>query len=133
MRSSLCVSSFQLTPPIQRATRDVFHRCVSWHISTHAPYTEGDFVSKLQKVVSMVHFNSRPLYRGRLVTVKRKSYISLFQLTPPIQRATGIFINADCGGKISTHAPYTEGDMERCSLINGESYFNSRPLYRGRL
>ncbi len=60
---------------------------MSLHISTHAPYTEGDGL-KLPLAVT----------------------VSLFQLTPPIQRATQTF----------------------SKLIVSHLYFNSRPLYRGR-
>ena len=35
----------------------------------------------------------------------------LFQLTPPIQRATQDFLSCFSFLKISTHAPYTEGDV----------------------
>ena len=56
-------------------------------ISTHAPYTEGD--DNLRGPYAFAsHFNSRPLYRGRL----KNGFSS------PVD----IFI--------STHAPYTEGD-----------------------
>ena len=36
----------------------------------------------------------------------------IFQLTPPIQRATGIAITPRVPKAISTHAPYTEGDSQ---------------------
>ena len=57
------------------------------YISTHAPYTEGDSAGQTSS-----------------------DQASVFQLTPPIQRATQ-FVGVDtCAVCISTHAPYTEGD-----------------------
>ena len=35
-------NAFQLTPPIQRATQNTTATIRAKHISTHAPYTEGD-------------------------------------------------------------------------------------------
>ena len=57
--------TFQLTPPIQRATQNTTATIRAKHISTHAPYTEGDRAQ-------IFHIYIPPL----------------FQLTPPIQRAT---------------------------------------------
>ena len=124
-------------------------------ISTHAPYTEGD-ERGLRGFMQNAYFNSRPLYRGRLGRFKHivrnvaisthapytegdigntqiryavklfqltppiqratPTYIApianvLFQLTPPIQRATHVQIPAAVYIAISTHAPYTEGDI----------------------
>ena len=79
---------FQLTPPIQRATRtiDAINRDIQ-SISTHAPYTEGDQPSTVPPIWQMA-----------------------FQLTPPIQRATYLALVVVPVVVISTHAPYTEGD-----------------------
>ena len=46
-----------------------------------------------------------------------------FQLTPPIQRATTSCRRVANGSKISTHAPYTEGDflVSRYDTVTGIS------------
>ena len=59
--------------------------------------------------------------------------LRLFQLTPPIQRATNPVSNNTQWRTISTHAPYTEGDQALLQTQITYKYFNSRPLYRGRL
>ena len=56
----------------------------------------------------------------------------LFQLTPPIQRATTNVDFITLGVDISTHAPYTEGDARFSFVLFVSQNFNSRPLYRGR-
>ena len=76
---------FQLTPPIQRATKGIDGLPTSLDISTHAPYT---VINIYLLIKWRIYFNSRPLYRGRLSPVSRFSSVKLFQLTPPIQRAT---------------------------------------------
>ena len=102
------------------------------YISTHAPYTEGDFCRHSCQH-ECVHFNSRPLYRGRPLHHVSSWYFFLFQLTPPIQRATNNTLVVQNGDNISTHAPYTEGDLGQRISAAASVYFNSRPLYRGRL
>ena len=100
---------FQLTPPIQRATRNQLVDCVGKSISTHAPYTEGDcahwqkhYLLRISthapytegdadghiQIAKFNHFNSRPLYRGRHRLPLISALTCIFQLTPPIQRAT---------------------------------------------
>ena len=59
--------TFQLTPPIQRATKKAAKGTQITDISTHAPYTEGDYFYIKHYVIDQ-----------------------LFQLTPPIQRATEV-------------------------------------------
>ena len=124
-------ATFQLTPPIQRAT----------------PLT---IVSPICKP----YFNSRPLYRGRLndtLSSKQNQIISthapytegdvdsceshygisIFQLTPPIQRATCVLPYRSPSLHISTHAPYTEGDepMNR-KLLKSLKFQLTPPIQR---
>ena len=101
---------FQLTPPIQRATINHTTGEQREYISTHAPYTEGDTTLRLSTNISP-YFNSRPLYRGRLIRQLDYMITLIFQLTPPIQRATIVPPDLKNSPYISTHAPYTEGDF----------------------
>ena len=79
-------------------------------ISTHAPYTEGDILQKMSRARSMGFQLTPPIQRATIFN-DNKNLLSKFQLTPPIQRATQI--------------------SSITSTIT--VYFNSRPLYRGRL
>ena len=67
------------------------------------------------------YFNSRPLYRGRRLTSLPVVETKIFQLTPPIQRATVKEVSGTPAWySISTHAPYTEGDsreVESCNIL----------------
>ena len=145
------------------------------HISTHAPYTEGDlrfalsfsqsayfnsrplyrgrqpcsffpFVNKIFQLTPpiqratvincncsrfCVYFNSRPLYRGRHWNDTNSMQDKLFQLTPPIQRATIAMSNGVLLDLISTHAPYTEGDLERHQLDAGQIISTHAPYTEG--
>ena len=133
-------ATFQLTPPIQRATpltivspickpyfnsrplyrgrlNDTLSSKQNQIISTHAPYTEGDPKYMDRDCASMyfnsrplyrgrqnikaffhgfIYFNSRPLYRGRLAFCLIVLPVCIFQLTPPIQRATAMFLLPLC-------------------------------------
>ena len=79
-------------------------------ISTHAPYTEGDRISSGVIAGNPAFQLTPPIQRATNLFGKAITKC-LFQLTPPIQRATlGITQNGYRKG-ISTHAPYTEGDL----------------------
>ena len=100
---------FQLTPPIQRATSFGFAVVYRYLFQLTPPIQRAtDFDVFIQIIIK--HFNSRPLYRGRLNSKGKFFSAPVFQLTPPIQRAT----------------PFR---LCKCSFL---LYFNSRPLYRGR-
>ena len=51
----------------------------------------------------------------------------LFQLTPPIQRATAIVSSELNSLAISTHAPYTEGDRNNNFFITTNNRFQLTP------
>ena len=51
----------------------------------------------------------------------------LFQLTPPIQRATDVYDPDDTKLEISTHAPYTEGDKIAFIDASNECKFQLTP------
>ena len=105
---SSCLSTFQLTPPIQRAT------------GRYAK-TQCSYIFQL----------TPPIQRATRKRSRMRGY-QPFQLTPPIQRATDTTLDHIAFLIISTHAPYTEGDDDLPTTIHKVKYFNSRPLYRGR-
>ena len=108
--STVCAAiTFQLTPPIQRATHCMTYSAeINQHFNSR-PLYRGRLMHKMHNM-ALTNFNSRPLYRGRRDATKTANGNFRFQLTPPIQRATnGKRINY-WGYFISTHAPYTEGD-----------------------
>ena len=78
-------------------------------ISTHAPYTEGDAIG-IGELFSVNISTHAPYTEGDLQRKARRSGSSVFQLTPPIQRATQEKHEQYLAKQISTHAPYTEGD-----------------------
>ena len=122
---------FQLTPPIQRATwgREYLQRHL--YISTHAPYTEGDYIGDAVDLTEDISTHA-PYTEGDVnwkIPILSKDG---FQLTPPIQRATFAPSSSPPKSCISTHAPYTEGDLAPPYVNTKPQYFNSRPLYRGR-
>ena len=112
------------------------------------PYTEGDLLLAENQSCRAYfnsrplyrgrrkrqYFNSRPLYRGRHTASTIDCHKSLFQLTPPIQRATLMSINYNTIGNISTHAPYTEGDdrAEAC-IRKWQSFQLTPPIQRATL
>ena len=123
-------------------------------ISTHAPYTEGD-ERGLRGFMQNAYFNSRPLYRGRLGRFKHivrnvaisthapytegdigntqiRYAVKLFQLTPPIQRATPTYIAPIANVLFQLTPPIQRATVRRCKNNRRVDYFNSRPLYRGR-
>ena len=99
-------------------------------ISTHAPYTEGDLAALLTEISGLFQLTP-PIQRATKADLET-AIISIFQLTPPIQRATKSRDSMELADDISTHAPYTEGDVKLVLVRRCLSYFNSRPLYRGR-
>ena len=100
-------------------------------ISTHAPYTEGDIGNTQIRYAVKLFQLTPPIQRATPTYIAPIANV-LFQLTPPIQRATHVQIPAAVYIAISTHAPYTEGDSGSCNGTCQKCYFNSRPLYRGR-
>ena len=100
-------------------------------ISTHAPYTEGDSKMTADDYQQILFQLTPPIQRATGIPLESIAY-EIFQLTPPIQRATDSIQRQPKGDSISTHAPYTEGDCTASFLSRLSVYFNSRPLYRGR-
>ena len=87
-------------------------RPVGQTISTHAPYTEGDwFKTETERALEIS--THAPYTEGDIKARKTQVHKDIFQLTPPIQRATISFRPVQFQNiHISTHAPYTEGDFE---------------------
>ena len=104
----------------------------SKYISTHAPYTEGDFEKVVTGNTTFQYFNSRPLYRGRLIRCRYHCRRKQFQLTPPIQRATNRTIRQSLCNVNFNSRPLYRGRHTELLLLRYHQYFNSRPLYRGR-
>ena len=57
-------------------------------ISTHAPYTEGDPFIKLNKGEINNISTHAPYTEGDTTDYRNSHLLRIFQLTPPIQRAT---------------------------------------------
>ena len=88
----------------------VMNRTFMLVISTHAPYTEGD-ARDPDAILDLTISTHAPYTEGDIYEFDKTLVEELFQLTPPIQRATFTF----------------------CVIRVTFWYFNSRPLYRGRL
>ena len=73
------------------------------------------------------HFNPRPSYEGRLMSVLMSLLATLFQSTPLIRGATERLVVARAVVRISIHAPHTRGDRPWARY-----HFNPRPSYEGR-
>ena len=99
-------------------------------ISTHAPYTEGDYGRSYALVYQDISTHA-PYTEGDKKAAKGTQITDISTHAPYTE---GDWIVDDRCVKtiISTHAPYTEGDLLRLLLTAFLRYFNSRPLYRGR-
>ena len=129
--STVSQTVFQLTPPIQRATRQKESLGHPPLISTHAPYTEGDHRDKQSRTSAKIISTHAPYTEGD-TGITQNGYRKGISTHAPYTEGDGKTVAfADCDS-ISTHAPYTEGDRRFVVQRLRQWHFNSRPLYRGR-
>ncbi len=104
-------SSFQSTPSVGRATTASVRYALTAAISIHALRGEGDKISANRRRARRNHFNPRPPWGGRLCCITPPcSLYSTFQSTPSVGRAT----------------------TEQAIQYELHQYFNPRPPWGGR-
>ena len=82
---------FQSTPSVGRATPISLKEANKFVISIHALRGEGDQRTGVQRE-SILHFNPRPPWGGRLNPLVRAVKALVFQSTPSVGRATMLWI-----------------------------------------